>query len=651
MSENSLLKIQNLKVHFDTLEGPVEALHDVNLEVKKGQIMGVVGESGCGKSVTSLTSIGLATCIVDEGSIKYDGKEMIFHESDKNNSLVFLSNILPYIAVLIFFPVGFVYLMPFMNDPLLGFQIIMLGFGLIIISLIIKYFIYSDLREHEKFMRFIRGNEISMIFQEPMTALNPLYTVEKQIYEVMKTHNRLVDSRLSQYDRIFSSLKSPFRFMYNWILSDRFSSIFFLILLLTYLITSCMGPNLISSWGTRFAVIFYASAEVSISCTNYTDELISYCFLLIPFGILRASIKSSMDRKEDFRKMLMSIPYVSVILLLILWYDSSLFLGDLWHEELEISDNNWVHSAFMIAFYFPIISSLFVDFSRLEEVHRFLIIRSIPFTFTLALTYAILLWTPNQVVGTIVALVMVISIPGMILIDYLQLDPAHRGQVVKILEDVQIPNPGAVITMYPHELSGGMRQRVMIAMMMSCEPKLLIADEPTTALDVTIQAQILHLMRDLRDRKGTSIMLITHDLGVIAELCDSVSVMYAGSVVETGTIEDILANPRMPYTIGLLHSIPKIVHSDEREGRTSLPIIPGQVPDPNTHFDGCRFHPRCPFADDLCRSIRPEMIEVSEGHYAACHHTDLTIISEDVESSFDIFSKEFEGVGGEVIVR
>jgi len=651
VSEDSLLKIQNLKVHFDTLEGPVEALHDVNLEVKKGQIMGVVGESGCGKSVTSLTSIGLATCIVDEGSIKYDGKDMIFHESDKNNSLVFLSKILPYIAVLIFCPVGFVYLMPFMNDPLLGFQIIMLGFGLIIISLIIKYFIHSDLREHEKFMRFIRGNEISMIFQEPMTALNPLYTVEKQIYEVMKTHNRLVDSRLSQYDRIFSSLKSPFRFMYNWILSDRFSSIFFSILLLTYLLTSCMGPNLISSWGTRFAVIFYASAEVSISCTNYTDELISYCFLLIPFGILRASIKSSMDRKEDFRKMLVSIPYVSVILLLILWYDSSLFLGDLWHEELEISDNNWVHSAFMIAFYFPIISSLFVDFSRLEEVHRFLIIRSIPFTFTLALTYAILLWTPNQVVGTIVALVMVISIPCMILIDYLQLDPAHRGQVVKILEDVQIPNPGAVITMYPHELSGGMRQRVMIAMMMSCEPKLLIADEPTTALDVTIQAQILHLMRDLRDRKGTSIMLITHDLGVIAELCDSVSVMYAGSVVETGTIEDILANPRMPYTIGLLHSIPKIVHSDEREGRTSLPIIPGQVPDPNTHFDGCRFHPRCPFADDLCRSIRPEMIEVSEGHYAACHHTDLTIISEDVESSFDIFSKEFEGVGGEVIVR
>jgi len=229
-----------------------------------------------------------------------------------------------------------------------------------------------------------------------------------------------------------------------------------------------------------------------------------------------------------------------------------------------------------------------IDFIKIErmiipEQSEF---RSLPFSFTLALTYAILLWTPNQVVGTVFALMLVVSIPSMILIDYLQLDPAHRNQVIKILEDVQIPNPRVVITMYPHELSGGMRQRVMIAMMMSCEPKLLIADEPTTALDVTIQAQILHLMRDLRDRKGTSIMLITHDLGVIAELCDSVSVMYAGSVVETGTINDILANPRMPYTIGLLHSIPKIIHSDIRSERNSLPIIPGQVPDPNTHFDG-----------------------------------------------------------------
>ena len=205
MSDDSLLKIKNLKVHFDTLEGPVEALHDVSLEVKKGQIMGLVGESGCGKSVTSLTSIGLATCIVDEGSIKYDGKEMIFHENkEKNLLLLLISNFLPYFSVFILFPIGFVYLMPFMEDPLFGFLVIMGGFVLIAISMAIKFFIHSDNREHDKFMRYIRGNEISMIFQEPMTALNPLYTVEKQIFEVMKSHDRLSESSISKNLIIFS---------------------------------------------------------------------------------------------------------------------------------------------------------------------------------------------------------------------------------------------------------------------------------------------------------------------------------------------------------------------------------------------------------------------------------------------------------------
>jgi len=170
-------------------------------------------------------------------------------------------------------------------------------------------------------MRFIRGNEISMIFQEPMTALNPLYTVEKQIYEVMKTHDRLVNPSLSKFDRLISSIKAPFRFLKNSILSNKIDSLFFTILLLTYLLVSCMGPNLISSLGTRFVVIFYASAEVSLSCTNYTDELISYCFLLIPFGILKSSIKSSIGRKEDFRETLTSIPYVFIAVLFVIFYD------------------------------------------------------------------------------------------------------------------------------------------------------------------------------------------------------------------------------------------------------------------------------------------------------------------------------------------
>ena len=243
---------------------------------------------------------------------------------------------------------------------------------------------------------------------------------------------------------------------------------------------------------------------------------------------------------------------------------------------------------------------------------------------------------------TIILSVAILAIPPIQLSSYFTLDSAHRRQVVNILKEVRIPNPEAVVKMYPHELSGGMRQRVMIAMMMACEPKLLIADEPTTALDVTIQAQILNLMKDLRDREGTAIMMITHDLGVIAETCDAVTVMYAGSVVETGSLEQILGSPRMPYTIGLLHSIPRIKEAGEE--RVDLPIIPGQVPDPNEKFDGCRFHPRCPFADELCRTKPPQMQEVSTGHFAACHHTDLTVDLQNAQSVFS--SEEFLKSGG-----
>ena len=216
-----------------------------------------------------------------------------------------------------------------------------------------------------------------------------------------------------------------------------------------------------------------------------------------------------------------------------------------------------------------------------------------------------------------------------------------EARAVALLAQVGIGSPERRLRQLPHELSGGMRQRVMIAMMMACEPKLLIADEPTTALDVTIQAQILKLMRDLRDEKGTAILLITHDLGVIAEMCDAVTVMYAGSVVETGSIGDVLSRPRMPYSIGLLHSIPTIDEGAER--RDVLPIIPGQVPDPNLHFDGCRFHPRCPFADEMCITTPPLMNEVEPGHFAACHHTDS--IGEnvaEVQAAFDVFAAEYE---------
>jgi oligopeptide/dipeptide ABC transporter ATP-binding protein len=186
--------------------------------------------------------------------------------------------------------------------------------------------------------------------------------------------------------------------------------------------------------------------------------------------------------------------------------------------------------------------------------------------------------------------------------------------VVRMLERVRIPDARKVAGQYPHQLSGGMRQRVMIAMELSCRPALLIADEPTTALDVTIQAQILRLLKEMKKEMGTSILLITHDLGVVAEMCDRVAVMYAGSIVEQAEAIEIFEHPKHPYTQGLWGAIPLI--DQEKE---SLAVIPGAVPDLGRLPQGCKFHPRCPHRFKPCDGERPPMVEVSPGHHAACY--------------------------------
>jgi peptide/nickel transport system ATP-binding protein/oligopeptide transport system ATP-binding protein len=185
------------------------------------------------------------------------------------------------------------------------------------------------------------------------------------------------------------------------------------------------------------------------------------------------------------------------------------------------------------------------------------------------------------------------------------------------LREVGIADPGRRLREYPHQLSGGMRQRVMIAMALSCKPKLLIADEPTTALDVTIQAQILELLRRLQRETGMAIMLITHDLGVVAENADTVAVMYAGRVVEHSTVHDLFDKPQHPYTEGLFRSVPKLgAHA------TRLETIQGTVPNPANLPSGCKFHPRCPRmnGDPVCAQVDPKLGEVQRNHWAACHH-------------------------------
>ena len=184
-------------------------------------------------------------------------------------------------------------------------------------------------------------------------------------------------------------------------------------------------------------------------------------------------------------------------------------------------------------------------------------------------------------------------------------------KAMKMLEMVGIP--AERFPEYPHQFSGGMKQRVVIAMALACNPELLLADEPTTALDVTIQAQVLEMINELKQKFSTSMILITHDLGVVAETCDNVAVIYAGKIIESGTKADIFLNPQHPYTLVLFSSVPKLHDEASR-----LSPIPGLPPDPANLPAGCSFHPRCPHATDVCRQCQPEMHEVSPGHYCSC---------------------------------
>ena len=185
------------------------------------------------------------------------------------------------------------------------------------------------------------------------------------------------------------------------------------------------------------------------------------------------------------------------------------------------------------------------------------------------------------------------------------------NKAAEMLELVGIP--GARKNDFPHQFSGGMKQRVVIAIALACNPKLLIADEPTTALDVTIQAQVLDLMTDLKNKFKTSMLLITHDLGVVAQVCDKVAIMYAGEIVEYGTLEDVFENPKHPYTLGLFGSIPRL-----DEEKTRLVPIKGLMPDPTNLPSGCKFNPRCPHAVELCSQKIPAITEVTKGHRVQC---------------------------------
>ena len=215
---------------------------------------------------------------------------------------------------------------------------------------------------------------------------------------------------------------------------------------------------------------------------------------------------------------------------------------------------------------------------------------------------------PVHTIGKQLAEVYELHAPGMENIEVLK-------SSIEIMEKVGIPNPENILSVYPHQISGGMRQRVMIAMALVTKPDILIADEPTTALDVTIQAQILSLIGELQQETGTSVIFITHDLGVIAETCDDVLVMYAGKVAEMATVSDLFKDPKHPYTKGLLASIPRL----ETRPKSRLNIIEGMVPGLDEMPEGCRFENRCPRVMEICKAVPPSVVEVTEKHFVSCY--------------------------------
>lgn len=383
---NDTISIRNLVVRFHTYEGIVEAVNHLNLDIKHRETLGLVGETGCGKTMTALSILRL---IQEPGKIE-EGSILFNIDGDKPIDLLKIT---------------------------------------------------------EAQMRTIRGSHISMVFQEPGAALNPVYTIGEQIAESILLHKkrtvtdnaaRAAERHLAEGKGLPAALRRPFN---------------------------------------------------------------------------RAQVNLYRQMRDDDRAMWPRIVSHTPIMRRLLW---------------RIQDEAWKIAA-------------------------------------------------------------------------------------SLLKDVEIPDPERILKMYPYQLSGGMKQRAVIAMALACCPRLLIADEPTTSLDVTIQAQILQLIYKLKEEFGTSVLYITHDLAVAAEICDRIGVMYAGSMCEIASAQDIFAHPSHPYTRALMAAVPK--------PGTEPHAIGGSVPDPLSPPSGCRFHPRCPRADERCRQKTPELAEVEPGHFVACYYS------------------------------
>ncbi len=572
----SLLFVRGLKTEFSTARGVVHAVDGVDLEIGKGEVLGLVGESGCGKSVTALSIMYLIPQPpgrIASGEIWFRGLDLLAGTEGEvtvkkgRRGTVRLAH----------------------QDRLL--------------------------RAHRARMNKIRGRDMSMIFQEPMSSLNPVLSVGYQVAEVLMYQKRreICDALLSRKELtsedldLFEQLvrtgdptERDHRLaefcVRTGIAAERISAL----VELTGLTMATRSERLQAlarrrrvrnRWFVRFLKDFDA-----VETAHFDRE-----WRRLSRGTLAkvAAHKFGAGRNPALR----GLPALTRVLMtenaVRLVFASPPTEADRSLIETTIRDELRGPEGPMYELIGKVVlRAEGIDFVYKEETGR---LRAEAEYRSRALSYRLLL-----------------SIPFVRTRLMRPIEEEARRQVLELLRLVRIPEPAKLYHEFPHELSGGMQQRVMIAMALACNPALMIADEPTTALDVTTQAQILKLIKDLRAGANSAILYITHDLAVIAELSDRVAVMYAGKVVENAKVDELFSGPLHPYTQGLLESI---VSMDSRkvEPGAWLPTIPGTVPDLVNPPKGCRFHPRCKFAFDRCAVEEPRLLGRGTDHKVACH--------------------------------
>jgi peptide/nickel transport system ATP-binding protein len=492
-----ILTVRELRTYFYTYDGVVRALDGVSFQIHRGETLGLVGETGCGKSVTAFSITRLISDPpgrVMSGEVLFEGADLLWG-LDKEAT---------------FTPIG--------------------DTGRVKVKRK-----FRRIKAANERMSAVRGRSISTIFQEPTQAMNPVFSIGDQLSEVLLLHRgiEVIDEMLKatpdspSVGRAGAELLDAARTGVREDLrgaARKFGE-------------AANAPSI----GTQ---AFYIARATSSRPNELRRELGK--------SLDRIRLNSSARRYLQYQRRLLVLQEK---------------LLEVYSSEMKDRESHAVARL-----------SLRRKASQLRLSH-----------------FYYRLWGIKKRVGR----------------------PLQRElfwRVVRLLEGVSIANPVQVARGYPHELSGGMLQRVMIAMSLSSEPDLLIADEPTTALDVTIQAQILELMRDLKERVGTAILLITHDLAVVAEVADGVAVMYAGRIIEKGPVKEVFRRPLHPYAQGLLASIPRLDQPDK-----DLASIPGSVPNLLKPPPGCRFHPRCPYAMPVCKTEPPPMTIEGTDHTVACY--------------------------------